>query len=73
MTNCKGCPFLYDDKIEAILICNLEYTVDSVDGLVTSKDCKLELVQYTLKDKSDSITFIPNEYTSEPEKNIQQN
>jgi len=29
--------------------------------IVISKDCQLEIVQYAVKDKRDSITFIPEE------------
>ena len=59
--NCKGCPFLPNQLIREKLIkfeCCGGFIVDNKEE-PTSKDCQLEVVQYTLKDKDDSITFIP--------------
>ena len=67
MTNCKGCPFLPNQLIREKLIrfeCCGGFVVDNnyyPKEEPSSKDCQLELVQYTLKDKRDSITFIPEE------------
>ena len=68
MTNCKGCPFLYDDEYDDEFFhyaCNLLYDVWTLDkeGEInpTSKDCKLEIVTYALKDRRDSINFIPRD------------
>jgi len=57
MTNCKGCPFLSTHRGYN---CSLDYTIDVTFGITPiSKDCKLEVVQYTVKDNPNSITFIP--------------
>ena len=59
---------MYDADIDGFseFGCTLLFTVE--DGLAIigkpdaySKDCQLEIVQYALKDKRDSITFIPEE------------
>lgn len=70
MTKCKGCPFL--GSIKDVLLSNRkkqELSYIKSDSYVCalgyyivkqeSNHCKLEVVQYTLKDKRDSITFIP--------------
>ncbi len=73
MINCKGCPFLYDEEYDEeyddiYYLCSIGYTVgttaDIIDSTIktaTSPDCKLEAVTYSLKDKKDSIDFIPKE------------
>ena len=64
MISCKGCPFLYswDDAPNCVFLCNLGYDVITMPDLrPISEDCKLEAVTYSLKDKKDSIDFIPKE------------
>jgi hypothetical protein len=66
--SCKGCPFLYEagEKrfgAETWIGCNLKYSIFvSTNALsIGSPDCQLEIVQYTLKDKPESIVFRPKE------------
>ena len=62
MTNCKGCPFL-EMITESVPRCMIGFVsfYDYEKKIVISKDCQLEIVQYAVKDKRDSITFIPEE------------
>lgn len=65
MTNCKQgdktCPFFmfwYGVK------CSLGYTIKIIPSdqnlkFPFSQDCQLDIVQYSLKDKANSITFEP--------------
>ena len=69
MISCKGCPFLSEREIEleddcySYWDCALKFTIDGEPmGMPpASPDCKLEAVTYSLKDKKDSIDFIPKE------------
>ena len=75
MISCKGCPFLTSIKDILVVnketeevsytlngyVCALGYYIERCKDSYTSKGCKLEAVTYSLKDKKDSIDFIPKE------------
>ena len=56
---------MYDANIDGFesYDCTLMYDViiDFGADTTTSEDCKLEIVTYALKDKRDSINFIPRD------------
>ncbi len=62
MINCKGCPFkiitflnVDDNKISSK--CALGYKIIKE----ISQDCRLDAVTYSLKDRDESINFVPKE------------
>ena len=66
MTNCKGCPFLVwntDHESGGDYNCSLHNTVkETIDsGRVSSSDCKLDIVQLSIKGELNSNTFIPKD------------
>jgi hypothetical protein len=60
--SCEGCPLLSKEGS-----CNLGSKIiffsyyDEVRDKRYSENCKLQVMQYALVDKPDSITFIPKE------------
>ncbi len=61
MINCKGCPFL----VNVLTIKSLPHFICArwydVEGNETSKDCKLEAITYSFKNKKESINFVPKD------------
>ena len=60
MVECKDCPFHYLTTATGFgralfECCKLKYTTHNE----VSEDCQLQIIQYTSKDKPDSITFRP--------------
>ena len=70
--NCKGCPFLVDFE-DYDHLCTLGFRVytddfanmDDGNEEPYTDNCKLEIVTYALKDKRDSINFIPRDNGTE--------
>ena len=64
MTNCKGCPFLqYHTDYERgdWVQCGQDFTVKEISDRVFSEDCKLDIVQWSIKGELNSNTFIPKD------------
>jgi hypothetical protein len=59
MTDCSGCPFLY--LAGHYCNCALGYRIhgDIHNESPTSENCQLFAVTYSLKDKRESINFVP--------------
>jgi hypothetical protein len=72
MKRCNGCPFLivdipddeeHGETFTVTWFCNIKHNVDlnPDTAIFLSPDCQLEIVQYALKDKPDSVSFRPQE------------